>query len=95
MSNPKVRCDKCCGTGFRHLPKKLKASFAIAEKLSQTGSFLVSDFQKAHNNGSKVVKLDTAHHRIGRLVKLGLLKRDGKVNPARYLAEKLIEVKAY
>lgn len=91
MSNPKVRCNQCGGTGFRHLPKKLKASLEIAEKLSAAGPFLVSEFQKSYNklytvNGLKPdLKLDAAHHRISRLLDLGMVKRDGKKNPARYM----------
>lgn len=94
----KIVCPKCGGKGICHLPKRLASSLDLMKWLSKkTPAFLVSDFQEFHNTKSgdgRWLNIDTAHHRIRRLVKLGLVERIQGKGPARYSVAKLLEVPA-
>lgn len=81
MSNPEVPCSCCHGKGHRKLNKKLAATLVHAAALMESvDSFSVSQL-------AALCKIDstTAHHRITRMVELGVLKRWKKVTPARFV----------
>lgn len=81
MSNPEVTCSCCGGKGHRKLSKKLADSLGQAVALlSKQESFSVSELAERVSCDST-----TAHHRITRMVKLGVLKRWKKVTPARFV----------
>lgn len=83
------KCPKCEGSGLCELPKKLQESAEVIKTQFSRGSFLVSDFQEAFNligdADSKALNLDTAHHRVKRLVKLGFLRKIPSSSPSRYM----------
>lgn len=78
---PEVTCSCCGGKGHRRLPKKLAQTLKEAvELMKSVESFSVSQLAEPCQIDST-----TAHHRITRLVELGVLKRWKKVTPARFV----------
>lgn len=73
-----IPCTCCEGKGKRNLPKALKESHEAAKKL---GKFTVAGFSEKTG-----VEVTAAHHRISRLVKLGVVKNLGGV-PAKYVVK--------
>lgn len=83
------KCPKCEGSGLCELPKKLQESAEVIKMYLAAPSFLVSEFQVKFNfhhcNPTKALNLDTAHHRVKRLVKLGFLRKIPSSSPSRYM----------
>ncbi len=81
MSNPEVPCSCCGGKGHRKLSKKLAESHRHAlALLDGQESFSVSDLAKRLD-----CETTAAHHRIKRMVAMGVMKRYKKVTPARFV----------
>jgi len=81
MSQPSVKCSCCGGNGHRPLTKKLAASFkAAVDLMKRAKNFSASDLGEAAG-----CKADVAHHRIKRMMELGVIKKVPKVTPARYV----------
>lgn len=81
MSNPEVPCSCCGGKGHRKLSKKLGETLKQSVTLMES----VESFSVSQLAGLCKIDSTTAHHRITRLVELGVLKRWKKVTPARFV----------
>ena len=86
MSDPLISCNCCNGKGVKELPSELRASFHVLKKIQPA---TVSRFSKASE-----VELTAAHHRIKRMVKLGVIERVDGVTPAQYVTANLKKAKA-
>jgi hypothetical protein len=82
MSQPSVKCSCCGGNGHRPLTKKLAASFKSAIELTKR----IKNFTASELGEAAGCKPDVAHHRIQRMIELGVIKKVPKVTPARYVA---------
>jgi len=80
MSQPEVKCSCCGGKGHRQLTKKLAVSLRAAIELTKAKK----NFSASELGSAAGCKPDVAHHRVQRMIELGVLKKVPKVTPARY-----------
>ena len=79
----KIDCTFCGGSGKRDLPEDIHVSYHAVKKLEPA---TVAAFSKETG-----IELTAAHHRVKRLVKLGLVERLVDVSPARYKTVKKVK----
>jgi hypothetical protein len=73
---PMARCEFCEGKGKRELPFELHVSYLV---MKRSGTCTIGEF--ARKSG---IELTNAHHRIRRLVKLGVVRKVSAKMPAKY-----------